>query len=558
MQLVIDTQKLIEKMQLFDKRSSQWIYFNLWPRQVEFLDILHNNLKVIICKKRQTGMSQLTGADSLAQCMIQEQFTVLVLSKTGPDAKEYLRRVSGMFNSLPEQVKELSPIEKDGVEEMVFENGSRIKSMCASSGAGYTADRVIIDEAAKITKKVTKITLEEVLTNVEPTVDKAKGQLILISTAWGRNTFWFYFYQAKKKLSSFAAFFFSCWDDPTFKPADREQIEKDHGKDHVNQEYPENDRQAFLSSGRPRFNKDSMQAYEKNALIPIWTGILQDDSDELLEDENGNFQIFQSIEPRTQYMVVADISEGIENELKDPDYSHVKVFKISTAQQVAAYHVRRDPAVIGTSMCRLGRWWNNALLVVERNNHGIGTLVQIRNVELYPEILIFEHDLILKEKRDSDYKKPVPRLGWLTSKTTRPIIIDNFANMVREKSIPALAADDVEEGYSFEIIKGKAQANESSHDDRILCLCIAYYLLTLDAFYVHYPLLKPKSHECCANCKYSIIEEGATNICQQTKKNFLKSNDWCVMWEEFLYSNDEFAHINHTTGEEEYNDFIPM
>jgi len=367
MQLIVDTQKLIEKMQLFDKRSGQWIFFNLWPRQVEFLEVMHNNRKVIIVKKRQTGLSQLTGADSLSQCMILSNFTVLILSKSGPDAKEYLNRVSGMYNSLPPELKgqcQLSPdqvgtfkigsrtitLTKDNAELMQFENGSRILSLPANRGAGFTADRVVIDEGAFITKSESHISLETVLQRVEPTLDKAKGQLIIISTANGMNTFYEYYKSAKAGLKKFYAFFFSCWEDPTFTPEEREQKVKDFGEDHTNQEYPRTDREAFLSSGRPRFDAKSLQHYEETALKEFWRGFLMQDSEALVKDDKGDFVLYERIQKRTQYAIITDVSEGIENELKDPDYSDVKIIKISDLTQVANYHCRIEPEQLGIQL----------------------------------------------------------------------------------------------------------------------------------------------------------------------------------------------------------------
>ena len=91
----------------------------------------------------------------------------------------------------------------------------------------------LIDEAAKINMSISKIKLSTVLTNVVPTLDKSKGQLILISTTDGMNLFYDYYMKGKHGQNNFCSFFFSCWDDPTFSVQDREDIVRDFGEDHA-------------------------------------------------------------------------------------------------------------------------------------------------------------------------------------------------------------------------------------------------------------------------------------------------------------------------------------
>jgi hypothetical protein len=543
MRIITDTRKLIEKMQLFDNRLGDWIFFVLWPRQVQFLDVLHSQRKVIILKKRQTGISQLSGADSLAHCMILPKFIVLILSKTGPDAEVYLSRVSGMYNSLPQIIKDAAPIKKDGKTEMIFHNGSKIISLPANRGAGYTADRVIIDEAAFVTKTDTKIDLQTTLQRVEPTLDKAKGQLILISTANGMNLFYEYWKKAEQRISKFYAFFFACWDDPTFTPEEREQKVKDFGEDHTNQEYPRTAREAFLVSGRPRFSIKTLQLYEENKLLqPIFVGNLYHDSEEIEEDDRGNFEIYTKRIEREQYIITADVAEGIENELTDPDYSTARILRVATMEIVAQYHTRIEAAMFGTILVKLAKIYNNAIIIVERNNNGLATLTQIRNTEEYPEELLFEHGILTREKSDADYNNPAPRLGWITSVKTRPLIIAALAKAILKEYIPALPKVDLDELYAFVIINGKAQANGASHDDRVITLAIAYYLLTLDSFYDFYVYDTPQKYECCKNCEHYIFQDPEEGLCNQTRDT-KKSGNYCKLFEQYDPNRDSIVQL---------------
>jgi len=497
--------------------------FILWIRQTQFLDVLHTYKpkRVIILKKRQTGISQLTGADSLAQCMILEGFTVLILSKSGPDAKEYLKRVSDMYKTIPEELRVLSPLIKDTQEEMMFQNGSRLVSLPANRGAGFTADRVIIDEAAFITRSETKIDLKTVFQRVEPTLDKSEGQLILISTANGNNLFARYYRRAKAELSNYKAFFFSCYDDPTFSEAKRLEIIKDNDEDHANQEYPRTDTEAFLSSGRPRFNIQKLEEYQETKLYEVKLRGDMDLEDNITENPKGYIKFFRKYKPDGQYIIIADVAEGLEH----GDYSCGKVIDLITWEQVAEWHGHIEHNEFGTELVKLARHYNNAVIVVENNNHGNSTITQIRKVELYPEELIFESNYA-KEKADDDFKTPEKRFGWMTTVRTKKVIIDNLAKLLNDGMIPGLTEDDIDELSTYVIdAKGATNAEDDCFDDRVMTLAIAYYV-------IQFIEIQNKPHTAgCESCEFF---QANLSMCLQTKRKACLEQ-WCRLFSLFTF-----------------------
>ena len=541
MEIALHTQPTIEIMQLWDKRMGAYIPFALWPRQATFLDRLHDSRKIIVLKKRQVGLSQLTGADSLCQCMFVQNFTVLVLSKTGEDAREYLRRVREMYQSLPESYRLVFSLRKDTLESIEFTNGSRIISLPANRGAGYTANRVIIDDAAFITRTESKIDLATVLQRVEPTLDKAEGQLILISTANGLNTFQQYYQRAMTGRSTFTSFFFSCWDDPTFTAEKWEQAEKDHGLSHVNQEYPRTDLEAFLSSGSPRFSLSILEQYRNDRLVePIYMGdIAEENGKYILTNTGGTVYIRQYCvyKPRGQYMVVADVAEG----LAHGDYSVAKVFDMETWEQVLEWHGHIEHMAFGIILVKLGRIYNNAVLVVEANNHGASTITQIRNEEYY-QGLIFTGQY-LRMRSDDDFRDPEKRLGWLTTTKTKKASINRLAYLLGNKDIPTLSSEDIDELQTYVIdSSGHTNAEEGCFDDRVMVLAIAYYLLSTEAFNADYPVREFHDGEDCINCNRNNNRHPQgeirldIGICKSTKRS-TKRGQVCGLFRKLSYSD---------------------
>lgn len=442
------------------------------------------------------GWSQLTGADSLIQCMAKQNFTTLALSISADDASVFLARIRGMYQQIPsieaykkmEQhpdddilvaMKHYNPLIKgqDAGEEMVFKSGSSIVSLSAQKGRGRTADRVILDEMAFYTLRNSKIEIEEVLKGIEPTLDRGNGQLIGITTANGVGRFYKMFLDAIRKVSSYKAFFVSCYDDPDFTEAKRNQIVADHGEEHANQEYPRTWKEAFIASGSPRFDMKCIDWYSERTLKPIAKGEIRT---EILKDVlgyeymnewidlDGECLFYKMYEKDALYMVVADVAEGLDS----GDFSIAKVFKIVTGELVAEWHGHLEPADFGDILVLFGLHYNNALIAPEANNHGISTIQRIRDRQ-YRNIFVGTHT---SERSDDKYKQPGRRYGWLTTETSKKAIIDNLANMILHKEVPWFTEEDVQELQYYVRKNGKTNAQDGHYDDRVMCLAIFYYL----------------------------------------------------------------------------------
>lgn len=545
MKIATDTKKLIEQMLIYDKKIGKYIHFILWPIQEKFLEILHLAKRIIVLKKRQTGMSQLTGADSLAQCMILKNFTVLILSKSGDDAREYLNRVRDMYNSLPDEIKAACPLSKNTQEEISFITGSRIISLPSNRGAGMTADRVIIDEAAFITKSESKIDLETVLKRVEPTLDKAEGQLVLISTANGMNLFRKYFMNAINKFTSFVSFFISCWDDPTYTKSKRDQQIQDHGEDHVNQEYPRTWQEAFLSSGRPRFDTKIVSYYEELAkqyhVIAKGNIINDREGRQTVElNDNGFISFYKKREPRGQYLISADISEGLEH----GDYTHAKVFELPSMEQVATWHGHIEPAEFGAHYARMGRHWNNATLCPERNNHGHTVLATTRREEKYPDALIHISRPKHREHHQDHMTRPQAKFGFETTGTMKPIIVDYYAQSLMTKDVPWMPEEDVNEHYTYvKDSQGRTNAESGCFDDRIMAACIGWYIAPQ---YIKAP---PPDWQNCGNCMNFDNTKTKEGWCKRSMR-WTTVDSYCRLWRELVMfsAKDKRMMISGRTG----------
>jgi len=122
---------------------------NVYDLEIPFCDnYIANDVVVHNC-----GISQISGAYALHQAMFFPYQTILIISKKDDDSKGFLQRNIGfLFDNLPEWMQALWDPAKRNEHEMVFPNGSSIKSLTSSPNVlrSHSASLNIIDEAAFI------------------------------------------------------------------------------------------------------------------------------------------------------------------------------------------------------------------------------------------------------------------------------------------------------------------------------------------------------------------------------------------------------------------------
>lgn len=182
------------------------IPFHLWPAQLALVWHLMTAPRTIILKARQLGISWLCCAYALWLCLFFDGKVVLLFSKGQLEADELLRRVKVMYQRLPDWMRSEAPaLTKENTGELAWASGSRILSLPATQSAGrsFTASLVIADEFAFMQWA------NDLYTAMKPVIDGG-GQLIILSTANGRNNIFFELWErAEKGLNAFAAVFLS-------------------------------------------------------------------------------------------------------------------------------------------------------------------------------------------------------------------------------------------------------------------------------------------------------------------------------------------------------------
>lgn len=511
-------------------KSSHLIPFKVNYAQRKFNEVIEKDKKdgkpgrYIILKARQLGMSTFTEGCIYHDTTTREYVNSLIIAHEEKASLNLFNMSKLFYEESPLAIRPMRK-NKNG-KELVFENptlddveklrnpGLRSKITIATAGSSDTArsgtyQNVHVSEVAFFSNAENTM-----LAIMQCVPDEPGTCVVLESTANGVGGYFYdMWYAAVRGENDFTPLFFPWFDDPNYSTPFVDEAEKqkfieevnathidESGKsvhtdewllirqfgvtyeqlnwrkktiankcggdlDRFHQEYPSTPEEAFIASGRPKFNLKSVKEYEIECVSPVLQGELTISSSSGLpyvaEEPKGNLKIWFSPEKDEMYYIGADVAEG----LVTGDYSVATVLD-SNLNVCAKWRGHIDPDLFGKILVNLGKLYNYALLAPEGNNHGLTTIKSILDEEYWN---LFNTKIY--DKVNDEYTK---KIGWYTTRKTKPLAIDRLAEYIREKFLGIWDFDIIEELYSYVIDdKGATNAQEGKHDDCVMSLAIA-------------------------------------------------------------------------------------
>lgn len=262
------------------------IPFDLWPEQADALEQIERELRILIGKARQLGLTWL--ALHFAFWMMQfnpatPRFRVLCLSKIGSDADELVARTRRLNLRLPAYLRGREKYETRGSNSKLklAHRGSEMRSLMGTPAAArsFTAGLILLDEFGFYRNAQAQPTWKAAL----PVLGE-KGRAIVISTGNGKMGDGAAFALMWEKPGRMRKIFLPSRVHPArkaegWREAKREEFLSDED---FEGEYPETEEQMLSSPGT--FNVypiDGIEAAERLGLA------LMDHLDDLLEAEGG-------------------------------------------------------------------------------------------------------------------------------------------------------------------------------------------------------------------------------------------------------------------------------
>jgi len=244
--------------------------------------------------------------------------------------------------------------------------------------------------------------------------------------------------------------------------------------DTFNQEYPATDTEAFLVSGRCRFNSNCLKNIEVTSIRPpqaIGNLVEANGSISFQPDPNGILKVWKyPVEIKERLVIGSDVAEGLEVEGaeqdKKDDYSTAEVLGAVSLRQYAEIQCRYAEDVFSEELFRLGVWYGKPVLGVERNNSGIAVL-HLLNKKKYPKLFYME-----QFAKATQTRKVI--LGWRTTLGTKPLMISEVDRVIRNALGEIVSEELLAELMTYvKLADGSTSAQQGCHDDLVMAYAIA-------------------------------------------------------------------------------------
>lgn len=243
------------------------------------------------------------------------------------------------------------------------------------------------------------------------------------------------------------------------------------------QEYPLNDMEAFISTGRPVFDPKVLIKMDQKASNTKfeWIELTGSNKNNIksVKVDQGSMKVWERPIKNEKYVIGGDVAEGKEVAAngKEGDYSVLTVIKRSNNQVVARWRGHIDPDKFGDVACQVGWWYNEATVAIEVNNQGLSTVQRIRD-KLYKRMYMRERGA------DELFDETTSKMGWRTDKSSKFIMIAELAKFIRDGVIIDTDTVAIREYMTYvRDDSGRTNAQEGHHDDCVMSTAIAVQML---------------------------------------------------------------------------------
>ena len=226
----------------------------------------------------------------------------------------------------------------------------------------------------------------------------------------------------------------------------RFKISQRKSKSSFLQEYPEDDKTCFITTGTPAIDITKIQDIIKDRPEPI--------------RETEYLKVYIEAISGTPYVFGVDTAEGVGG-----DYSVAVVMDSKKREVVAILRGHLKPFDFANEINKLAKDYRRGrapmpLVGVERNNHGHAVLLELKEHLNYPNLYMHSDN----------------RAGWITDKVTRPIMLNTFIDAVENSTVKINDMTILNECLTLVNNKGKIEAAQGKHDDSVIASSIAIQL----------------------------------------------------------------------------------
>ncbi|MBO5261438.1 MAG: hypothetical protein J6B45_00150 [Clostridia bacterium] len=498
------------------KRRTVPFFFNEVQRDfIGKLETLGRAKPYFILKGRQQGFTTVITAIQLANAIVKRNFSGFTIADRDDNTKAIFNdKAKAMYNDLPEILK---PSEKyNSTNELFFDklNSSwRVASATSNIGRSRTLSFIHFSEIAfykctiaDLQKSIVEAATEDAYCIYETTANGFNDAKALWDEGFCNNLF-YEWWRTKEYTSTEYHYLNSTdkWLNDRLKVLKEKGLSKEQlawyakkyasyiDKSAIKQEYPCTPEEAFIVSGDCVFDKEAIANYLNTFNIGSTLGYFEYkkhleptlfengkpiayetviDQIKFIKDPNGYIRIVE--EPFCQKEHNAILKKpyviGADTAGTGQDYFTAKVLDNTNGRCVATLRKQNiDEDLFAEQLFCLGKYYNCAFIGVEINysRHPVQLLSELGYENLYYQ----------------NYSDSVPqhsiekRYGFLTSSSTRPVIISNLVAVMRDDLKCETDRETLKEMTTFvKTSTGRGEASSGSHDDLVMASAIAHYM----------------------------------------------------------------------------------
>ena len=435
----------------------------LEPNRMQRIFEQRRGQRNIVLKARQLGMTTWTAGRFFLKTITRPGTLTLQVAHTQEAAEEIFRIVHRFLDWLPEELR-TGPLatSRANARQMIFpELDSQYKVVTAgdrNAGRGLTVQNLHCSELARWPGDPGE-TLAGLRASLAP-----MAEVILESTPQGAGGCFYEEWHAADETGT-ARHFFPWWLEERYRERAvdaatlTEEEQKLMGRAGLTleqigyrrqmkaslrrtwaQEFAEDPESCFLASGDCYFEMEPIEGRLKEAPEPD------------LRRRNGELEVWLPPLKGKEYLVALDPAAG----LSTGDYSAAQVIEMETGMQCAEFQGHVGGRELAETVAELGRDYNEALVVVERNGIGASALSLLQEVCRYPRIY-----------RENG------QAGWSTHSMNRPAMLARLNLGLIQEPERFMSRRLLAECRTFvRGADGNAAASNGAHDDLVMAMAM--------------------------------------------------------------------------------------
>ena len=448
---------------LLKVRSKEKKVVLLWPNRAQREYARRCTKRNVVLKARQLGLTTYVAARFFIQTITQPGTVTVQVAHSQESAEEIFQIVHRFWANLPKRMREGALVRsRASVRQIVFprlDSEYRVATAAdPNAGRGMTIHNLHCSEVARWPRDG-----EETLASLRAAVP-AEGEIVLESTPNGAGGVFYEEWQRAAE-TGYTQHFFPWWYDEQNRvkqaaaeqmTPEEEELVKNAGLDVGQIAWRRRNRAQLRGLAAQEHAEDAVTCFRASGECVFEVEAIEqalEAAGEAFETrENGRLLVWLPVQAGKQYIVGVDPAGGG----SEGDYSCAQVIERRTGMQCAELHGHFPPRELAAKLMELAKIYNDALLAVERNNHGYGVLAHLRAAGC-----------------GSVYREG-GQDGWLTSAVTRPAMIENLAAVLA--TAPGLFRSPrlLKECRTFvRQVDGSTGAAAGTHDDCVMAMAIA-------------------------------------------------------------------------------------